>query len=139
MAFGLETHSGSSPSACKIRQGAHPPSPADWRMETPCCMDRRYGRIEPYPCSGLCGADILGASEVQHSVQHVGGDGHVWTTASVQGKNGRSATWSGAVMCPASTDAVRMTAGHDEFHGSGPNHLAAQFVPWPSRVFPIPA
>src|SRR3954452_20946337 len=66
-------------------------------------------------------------------------DGHVWTTASVQGKNGRSATWSGAVMCPASTDAVRMTAGHDEFHGSGPNHLAAHFVPWPSRVFPIPA
>ena len=40
-------------------------------------MDRRYGRIEPYPCSGLCGADILGASEVQHSVQHVGGDGHL--------------------------------------------------------------
>src|SRR3954452_20469455 len=105
----------------------------------PCCMDRRYGRIEPYPCSGLCGADILGASEVQHTVQHVGRDGHVWTTASVQGKNGRSATWSGAVMCPASTDAVRMTAGHDEFHGSGPNHLAAHFVPWPSRVFPIPA
>src|SRR3954470_11827341 len=65
--------------------------------------------------------------------------GHVWTTASVQGKNGRSATWSGAVMCSASTDAVRVTAGHDEFHGSGPNHLAAQFVPWPSRVFPIPA
>src|SRR3954449_3736736 len=45
--------------------------------ESPCCMDRRYGRIEPYPCSGLCGADILGASEVQHSVQHVGGDGHL--------------------------------------------------------------
>ena len=66
-------------------------------------------------------------------------NGHVWTTASVQGKNGRSATWSGAVMCSASTDAVRMTAGHDEFRGSGPNHLAAQCVPWPSRVFPIPA
>jgi hypothetical protein len=32
-----------------------------------------------------------------------------------------------------------MTAGHDEFRGSGPNHLAAQFVPWPFRVFPIPA
>src|SRR3954466_15291717 len=67
------------------------------------------------------------------------GDGHVWTTASVQGKNGRSATWSGVVMCPASNDAVRMTAGHDEFHGSDPNHLAAHFVPWPSRVVPIPA
>jgi hypothetical protein len=57
----------------------------------------------------------------------------------VQGKNGRSATWSGAVMCSASKDAVRMTAGHDEFRGSGPNHFAAQFVPWPFRVFPIPA
>ena len=32
---------------------------------------------EPNPCSGLCGADILGASEVQHSVQHVGGDRHL--------------------------------------------------------------
>src|SRR5215203_5897991 len=66
-------------------------------------------------------------------------NGHVWTTAPVQGKNGRSATWSGAVMCSASKDAVRMTAGHDEFRGSGPNLLAAHFVPWPFRVFPIPA
>jgi hypothetical protein len=32
-------------------------------------------------------------------------------------------------MCSASKDAVRMTAGHDEFRGSGPNHLIAQFVP----------
>src|SRR5829696_2528997 len=76
-------------------------------------MDRRCGRTEPDPCSGSCDADVLRASQLQHSVQHVGGDGHVWTTASVQGKNGRSATWSGAVMCSASTDAVRMTAGHD--------------------------
>ena len=105
----------------------------------PCCMDRGCGRTEPYPCSGLSDADVLRASQLQHSVQHVGRNGHVWTTAPVQGKNGRSATWSGAVMCPASNDAVRMTAGHDAFHGSGPNHLAAQFVPWPSRVFPIPA
>src|SRR3954447_11418039 len=48
-----------------------------FRSASSCCMDRRYGRIEPYPCSGLCGADILGASEVQHSVQHVGCDGHL--------------------------------------------------------------
>src|SRR3954469_5993457 len=88
-------------------------------------MDRRCGRTEPDPCSGLCDADVLRASQLQHLVQHVGRDGHVWTTASVQGKNGRSATRSGAVMCSASNDAVRMTAGHDEFHGSGPNHLAA--------------
>ena len=60
-------------------------------------------------------------------------------TPLVQEKNGRSATWSDAVMCSASNDAVRITAGHDEFRGSGPHHLAAQFVPWPSRVFPIPA
>jgi hypothetical protein len=65
-------------------------------------------------------------------------NGHVWTTASVQGKNEGSATWSGAVMCSASTDAVRMTAGHDEFRGLGPNHFAAQFVLCPFRVFPIP-
>src|SRR3954452_21626902 len=105
----------------------------------PCCMDWRCRRTEPDPYSGLCDADVFRASQLQHSVQHVGRDGHVWTTASVQGKKGRSATGSGAVMCPASTDAVRMTAGHDEFHGSGPNHLAAHSVPWPSRVFPIPA
>src|SRR3954452_16267815 len=108
-------------------------------VTSPCCMDWGCGRTEPDPCSGSCDADILWASQVQHSVQHVGRDGHVWTTASVQGKNGRSATWSGAVMCSASTDAVRMTAGHDEFRRSGPNHFVAQCVPWPSRVFPIPA
>src|SRR5215213_6898570 len=45
--------------------------------QPPCCMDRRCGRIEPYPCSGSCGADILGASQLQHSVQHVGGDRHL--------------------------------------------------------------
>ena len=32
-------------------------------------------------------------------------------------------------MCSASNDAVRMTAGHDEFRGLGPNHLTAHFVP----------
>src|SRR3954464_8521918 len=42
-----------------------------------CCMDRGYGRTEPDPCSGLCDADILWASEVQHTVQHVGGDRHL--------------------------------------------------------------
>src|SRR4051812_17702764 len=42
----------------------------------PCCMDRRCGRTEPDPCSGLCDADVLRASEVQHTVQHVGGDRH---------------------------------------------------------------
>ena len=37
-------------------------------------MDGGCGRTEPDPCSGLCDADILWASEVQHTVQHVGGD-----------------------------------------------------------------
>ena len=46
----------------------------------PCCMDRRCGRTEPDPCSGLCDADVLRASQLQHSVQHVGRDGHVWTS-----------------------------------------------------------
>lgn len=31
------------------------------------------------------------------------------------------AIWSGAVMCPASSVAALMTAGHDEIRGSGPN------------------
>jgi len=46
-------------------------------VTTPCCMDRRCGRIEPYPCSGSCGADVLRAFQLQHSVQHVGGDRHL--------------------------------------------------------------
>src|SRR4051812_31961484 len=35
------------------------------------------GRIEPYPCSGLCDADVLRASQLQHTAQHVGRDGHL--------------------------------------------------------------
>jgi len=41
-----------------------------------CCMGRRIGRVEPYPCSGSRDPDILRASKVEHAVQHVGGDGH---------------------------------------------------------------
>src|SRR3954470_23620832 len=40
-------------------------------------MDRRCGRTEPDPCSGLCDADVLRASQLQHAVQHVGRDGHL--------------------------------------------------------------
>lgn len=40
-------------------------------------MDQRYGRIGPDPCSGLCDADVLPASQLQHSVQHADGDGHL--------------------------------------------------------------
>src|SRR4051794_34588337 len=43
----------------------------------PCCMDRGCGRTEPDPCSGSCDADTLWASQVQHAVQHVGGDRHL--------------------------------------------------------------
>src|SRR4051795_2017890 len=39
--------------------------------------DRRCGRTEPDPCSGLCDADVFRASELQHSVQHVGCDGYL--------------------------------------------------------------
>ena len=42
-----------------------------------CCMDRRCGRIEPHPCSGLYDADVLRASQLQHSVQHIDGDRHL--------------------------------------------------------------
>src|SRR4051794_34581780 len=44
---------------------------------TPCCTGRRCWRIEPYPCCGLCGADVLRAPEVQHPVQNVAGDGYL--------------------------------------------------------------
>jgi hypothetical protein len=47
------------------------------RIEAACCTGRRSGCIEPYPCSGSCQADVLRASEVQHAVQHVGGDRHL--------------------------------------------------------------
>jgi len=45
--------------------------------EAPGCIDRGCGRTEPDPYSGSCDADVLRASEVQHSVQHVGRDGHL--------------------------------------------------------------
>ena len=48
-----------------------------WRINPLCCMGRRCGRTEPDPCSGSGNADVLRASEVEHSVQHVGGDGHL--------------------------------------------------------------
>src|SRR4051794_3831329 len=40
-------------------------------------MGRRYGRTEPDTYSGLCDADVLRASQLQHLVQHVGRDGHL--------------------------------------------------------------
>src|SRR5215210_8875689 len=39
-------------------------------------MGRRIGRTEPYPGCGSRDADVFRASEVQHTVQHVSGDGH---------------------------------------------------------------
>src|SRR5215216_1207632 len=44
---------------------------------SPCCTDRGCRRTEPYPCSGLCDADVLRASQPQHSVQHADSDGHL--------------------------------------------------------------
>src|SRR3954451_23703382 len=52
-------------------------SKAQSGSSSPCCMDRRYERTEPDPCSGLCDADVLRASQLQHLVQHVGGDRHL--------------------------------------------------------------
>ncbi|MEI8396720.1 MAG: hypothetical protein WCF85_18455 [Rhodospirillaceae bacterium] len=49
----------------------------------------------------------------------------------------RLATWSGAVMCPASKGAALMTAGHDEIRGSGPNQTNAFFTHCRARVFLI--
>ncbi len=49
-----------------------------------CCTGRRCGRIEPYPCPGSRGADVLRASQVQHAVQGVDGDGHLGRLSSVR-------------------------------------------------------
>src|SRR3954469_22365970 len=64
----------SSPYCCSVM-----PLPSFCRNATvaPCCMDRWCGRTEPDPCSGSCDADVLRAPEIQHSVQHVGRDGHL--------------------------------------------------------------
>ena len=50
----------------------------------PCCMGRRCGRTEPGPCSGSCDADVLRASEVEHSVQHLGRDRHLGRLAPIR-------------------------------------------------------
>src|SRR3954463_9766723 len=52
-------------------------SPGHWCITAPCCMDRRCGRTEPDPCSGLFDADVLRAPQLQHSVQYVDRDGHL--------------------------------------------------------------
>ncbi len=55
------------------------------RCHTPlCCTSRRCGRIEPYPCPGSRGADVLRASQVQHAVQGVDGDRHLGRLSSVR-------------------------------------------------------
>src|SRR3954471_19030614 len=46
-------------------------------LATPCCMDQRCGRTEPDPCSGSYDADVFRASQLQHSVRHVGCDGYL--------------------------------------------------------------
>src|SRR4051812_33292067 len=43
----------------------------------PCCTDRGCRCTEPYPCSWLCDADVLRASQLQHSVQHADSDGYL--------------------------------------------------------------
>jgi len=51
---------------------------------TLCCRDRWYGRGEPCPCPGSHDADVLRASQVEHAVQHVGGDRHLGRLAPVR-------------------------------------------------------
>ena len=41
-------------------------------------------------------------------------------------------------MCPALTDAVLTTAGHDEIRGSGPDQIIALAAHDNAWVFPIP-
>jgi hypothetical protein len=47
------------------------------REKAPCCMGRRHGRTGPYPRSGTRDARVLRPSELEHVVQHLGGDGHL--------------------------------------------------------------
>ena len=50
---------------------------ATWRDGALCCTGRRRGRIEPYPCSGSCDADVVRAPELEHAVQRVGRARHL--------------------------------------------------------------
>src|SRR5215213_8543383 len=63
------------------RRGSGPVPPpmarATKHAPAPCCMDRRCGRTEPEPCSGLCDADVLRAPQLQYSVQHADDDGYL--------------------------------------------------------------
>ena len=45
--------------------------------EAPWCMDQRCRRSAPCPLPRSRDADVLRASQVQHAVQHIGGDGHL--------------------------------------------------------------
>jgi sugar lactone lactonase YvrE len=48
-----------------------------WAYDYALLHGSRCGRTEPDPCSGSCDADVVRASEVEHSVQHVGRDRHL--------------------------------------------------------------
>ena len=61
----------------RARDGAKFLRPHNSGKAPPCCMDRWRGRTQPDPCSGSCEADVLRAPEIEHSVQHVGRDGHL--------------------------------------------------------------
>ena len=50
----------------------------------PCCTGRRYGHNEPKPCFGSCDADVIRTSEVKHSVQHAGRDGHFGSLTAIR-------------------------------------------------------
>jgi exodeoxyribonuclease V alpha subunit len=45
--------------------------------EAVCCTDQQCGRAEPNTCVGLCNADIVRTSKLQHPIQHVSSNGHL--------------------------------------------------------------
>ena len=67
--------------AHRVRREVGIPVGVSWNLGIPavavCCTDGPSGRVEPFLRSGSRDADVLRASEAQHAVQHVGGDGHL--------------------------------------------------------------
>ncbi len=53
------------------------------RSKSPCCMARGCRRMASYSDLGSCEADVLRASELEHAVQSVGGDGNLGFLAPV--------------------------------------------------------
>lgn len=52
-------------------------------LAPPCCMGQRLGRINACPRSGSSNAGVFRPPQLEHAVQHVGGDGHLGRLAPI--------------------------------------------------------